>query len=445
MTAYFPLRSRLAIDKRRVSAAGILLMLATYLAFPSSPARAQPPSTAERVSVVEVEPVQRDAVSSYARFVATVVPTRRSVVGTAVDGRVEEFLFDPNDETRKVTQVRRGQALAQLKTDTISREVGIAQAELRLRQAELEELRNGARPEELAAAKAQLEAAAARRDYAASRYMRLQKLFDSNTAVSLDQLEEAKSLVDQAEQSYQATKADHELLVAGPRSEEIQQAEARVAGQQETVARLEEIRNKYTVKAPFDGVVVSEFTEVGAWVSQGDSVAEVIQIHPVEVEAFLPEKLIPELTIGDHVLVELDARPSRPYSGVIHRIIPQADVRSRTFPIRIRLDEAVNATDEGIMAGMLGRVTPDLPTATNVLLVHKDALVLEPERKSVIVVDPVKAESHNGVTRVIPVVVGIARGSHIQIQGEIQPGELVVIRGNERLRPGQKVKFHPAQ
>ena len=44
--------------------------------------------------------------------------------------------------------------------------------------------------------------------------------------------------------------------------------------------------------------MVSEFSEVGAWVSQGDPVCEVIQLVPMEVEAFLPEKHIADIAVS---------------------------------------------------------------------------------------------------------------------------------------------------
>ncbi len=407
---------------------------------------AQPPG---RVAQVEVGTIEQTTVTPSSRFVATVVPTRRSLVGAAVGGRVETFLLNPDDEGRKLTRVARDQVLAQLKTDTISRELGVAQAELQLREQELAELRNGSRPEEIAVAQAQLERATARLTYADARYNRLQKLFDNNNTVSLDQLEEAKSFVDQAEQSQLEAAAAYKLIAAGPRREDIAQAEARVVGQRETVERLEGIVRKYTVRSPFDGYVVAEFTEIGAWVSEGDPVAEVIQLRPIEVEASLPEKYIPSIRVGDPATVLLEALPAKEFPGVIHRLIPQADVKSRTFPIRVRFDESIDPEQARIMAGMLGHVDLQLQDAQSVMLVPKDAIVLGGRQPQVIVIDPVTnavpnpaesgAAAFNGVARSVTVNLGIARGNRIEIRGDVQPGQQVVTRGNERLRDQQKV------
>ena len=103
--------------------------------------------------------IEREVASSQA-FVANVNPHRRSVIGSAVDGRVEEFLVDAGQE------VDVGQPLAQLRTKTIEIELAGAQAELQLRRAELAELRNGSRPAEIELAEAVAQAAAAASDYA---------------------------------------------------------------------------------------------------------------------------------------------------------------------------------------------------------------------------------------------------------------------------------------
>jgi RND family efflux transporter MFP subunit len=391
-------------------------------------------------TLVEVGQVERDDVAATSQFVATVVPTRRSIVGAAVDGRVESYLFDEDHPDRKLTHVTAGQELAQLKTDTIEHELGAAQAQLALNQQQLAELRNGSRPEEVAAAQAQLRRAEAARQYATARYNRLEKLFEANSSISLDELEGARAQVAQAEQTCVEALAKYDLAVAGPREEQIAQAEARVKSQQETVQLLEAMLRKYTVRAPFDGYVVAEFTELGAWLSAGDPVAEVIQLVPMEVEAALPEKHIPDVDIGDAAEVRLTVLPGQVLTGRVQRIIPQADVRSRTFPIRIRLDDEVRPETHHVMAGMLGHVMLSLHSADSVTLVPKDALVLNGDQRSVVVVERLArptAKGALGVARLVPVELGISRGSTIQIRGDVRVGDLVVTRGNERLEPNQ--------
>jgi hypothetical protein len=68
-----------------------------------------------------------------------------------------------------------------------------------------------------------------------------------------------------------------------------------------------------------------------------------------------------------------------------------------------------------------------------VLTVPRDALVLRPEGQSVFIIDS------NNQARQVQVSVGVGQGDRIEVLGDVSPGDLVVIRGNERLQPGQAV------
>src|SRR3990170_1161575 len=96
-------------------------------------ALAQPPG----LPAVIVSPVVEREITAGQTFVGTVMPLKKAIVGSAVDGRVVEFPLDEGD------RVEEGQTLAQLLTDTIKLEVETAEAELQLRQQQLAELENG--------------------------------------------------------------------------------------------------------------------------------------------------------------------------------------------------------------------------------------------------------------------------------------------------------------
>jgi hypothetical protein len=83
--------------------------------------------------------------------------------------------------------------------------------------------------------------------------------------------------------------------------------------------------------------------------------------------------------------------------------------------------------------GQTLRVSIPTSGSRQVLTVPRDALVLRPEGQSVFVVDG------NNQARQVSVTVGVGQGEDIEILGEVAPGDRVVIRGNERLQPGQAV------
>ncbi|MEX0702052.1 MAG: efflux RND transporter periplasmic adaptor subunit [Planctomycetales bacterium] len=414
---------------------GILPLALLAVATLSGVALAQPPA-ASPVAVAEV--VERE-ISSGQTFVGTVTPLKSSVVGSAVAGRVLEFPVNEGD------RVRKGQTLAQLLTETIRLEVETAKAELELRKQELAELENGSRPEEVEQARAATESARARAEYARSRHSRMDQLFQQGRAVTREQLEETHSALVEAEQGHLSAKANYELLVAGPRKERIAQAAARMLSQQETVNRLEDQMGKHRMKAPFDGYVIAEHTEVGEWVSAGDPVAEVVALDEVDVQAHVVESQAAFVRRGMPVRVEVPALPQELFDGEVASVVPQADLRSRTFPVKVRLKNRIEQDEPLLKAGMLARVMLPTGPKTKAMLVPKDAVVLGGKQPEVWVVDRASVETvqdensaqafRQGPARRVPVTLGIAFEESFGVAGDLKPGDWVVVRGNERIRP----------
>ena len=341
----------------------------------------------------------------------------------------------------------RGEPIAQLLTDTVSIEIAAAQASLALRQQELNELKAGSRPEEIAQAKARLEAAKAAMDFAKAVYARVDALFRQARTVSREEFEQSLSLSLRAEQDQIAAQAAYEMAVQGPRIEQIRQAEARLAVAQEEVRRLEDRREKHTIRTPFAGAVSVKRAEVGQWVSAGDPIAEIVQLDPIEIEVAVPEVFITHVrrSAAPEIPVRLDSLPDREFLGMVTRIVPQADVRSRTFPVKITLQ---NVRTEGgdflLKAGMLARATLVIGPSRKALLVSKDALILERDRPTQI---RIVEKDPQGLWRVRSTVVQleIEIESQVQVTGDLQAGQLVIVEGNERVFDGQPVNPAPVE
>ena len=386
-----------------------------------------------RASLVVVSPVVEREVTVGQAFVGTVMPSKMATIGSAVDGRVIEFPLNEGD------RVARSQPLAQLMTDTITLEVQAAEAELEFRRQALAELENGTRREELDQAKARMASAEARKKYMKARWDRWQKLYDTNRAISEEELDEAVSSGIEAEQAYVEAKAAYDLAVAGPRKEVIAQSRAQVAMQEATVERLKDQLTKHTIISRFDGYVTAEHTEVGQWVKQGDPVADVAALDEVEVETYVVEQYVTHIRVGAQVTVEVPAIPGQSFPGIVVEIVPQADVQARTFPVKVRVTNTVVDGVPLLKSGMYARVS--LPTGEKQLatLVSKDALVLGGPQPVVYVVQGATADGETGKAVPVPVEVGVADGGLIQVTGPVKAGQLVVVQGNERLQPGTDV------
>jgi len=382
---------------------------------------------------VVVAKVAQFNVAGKQAFIGNVTANRSSVVGSAVDGRVLEF------PVKAGQAVKTGDRLALIRTATIEIEIEGAKAELDLRLAELEELRNGSRPDEVRLAEATVNAASAMQDYARTKFSRSERLAKAGSGISQDEFEEARALALQAAATLAEANSQLALVREGPRPERIQQAAARVAVQQQVIAGLEDRLDKYTVRSPFDGFVINEMTQAGAWVQQGLAVAEVVEIDPVEIEVFVPESNIGFVRVGLQVVVRVEALPGRRFDGEVVRIVPLADARARTFPVKVRVANPAESGVHPLLPGMLAQVR--LPTSVErlSLMVPKDALQLGGAEPAIMKIIEGKAVS-------VAVRAGASLEGLIAVEpveaGALAENDTIVVRGNERLRPGQEVAIN---
>ncbi|MDZ4848865.1 MAG: efflux RND transporter periplasmic adaptor subunit [Pirellulaceae bacterium] len=387
-------------------------------------------------AVVEVSPLAEIEIASTQATLGSIMPTKRAVIGSAVDGRVVEFLVREGD------LVQKDQPLASLLTRTIELELEAADAELELRNHELDELRNGSRPEEIVQAKARMEANGIVVQYLEREKLRLSAL-DASNSVSLSELENALSKWLEAQQSQIETKSAYQLAVDGPRPEKLKQAEARVAMTQAICEKLRDQIAKHTMYSRFTGYVTAEFTEVGQWLARGESVAEIIALDEVFVVAKVIEAHIPFIHVNEVVTLDVPALGDRKFSGVVEAIVPEADVRSRTFPVKVRVKNEFNAAGEPLLkAGMLARASLATNETHKAIVVHKDALVLNGATTVVWTIDRASIEpglgnmvEANAVA--VPVQTGAEVGNLIEVLGNVNSQMDVIVRGNERIRPSR--------
>ena len=111
-------------------------------------------------------------------------------------------------------------------------------------------------------------------------------------------------------------------------------------------------------------------------------------------------------------------------------------MRGRTFPVRIRIKNPVANGRPVLKAGMLARVTLAVGEKQPTLLVPKDAIVLGGPAPIVWAID-----EKTGGGRIVPVTIGAGYGDDVGVTGPLKEGERIVVRGNERLMPGQPIRI----
>ena len=203
---------------------------------------------------------------------------------------------------------------------------------------------------------------------------------------------------------------------------ELRAAGARFALTRERLART-------GIRAPFGGVVTERFRQKGEWAKSGELVARLVDTRSLEVQTWVPIAALPFVREGSELALE--ANPSQS-TGTVRTIVPVGDNRSRLYELRLRIDGVYWSVGQDV------RVAIPTAAARTVVAIPRDALVLRRDGVVVYRVD------ENGLADRVAVTPGIAQGELIEVEG-LAPGDRVVTRGGERLRPGQPVTIMPGK
>lgn len=287
------------------------------------------------------------------------VDIRQVGLGFRVGGRLNEALVEEGDT------VAAGDLLARLDTQPLEDSVRAAEAQVEGLRATLEKLETGARPAEIAQARANHTERLADLRNAQQRLERAAALRPGGS-ISQASLDEAQAAYDMAAaRAASALEALH-LLEEGTRAEDIAIARANLHAAE---ANLSSARTSFAdaeLRAPSDGVVLSRTQEPGSVLSQGQVIYVLSLAQPVWVRAYIAEPDLGRIHPGMNVEIMTDTAPDRPYQGTVGFISPVAEFTPRSVEtpelrtdLVYRLRITVAEADEGLRQGM--PVTVRLP------------------------------------------------------------------------------------
>lgn len=176
--------------------------------------------------------------------------------------------------------------------------------------------------------------------------------------------------------------------------------------------------------APFDGIVVERLMTPGERVEEGGEVVRLVDQEHLEIIARASLEYFSYVQKGQALYLSAGEIKS---VGIVRTVVAVGDEQTHQFELRIDLKGSP------FPVGQTLRVAIPTSATRKVLTVPRDALVLRPEGQSVFVVDA------NNKAQQITVTVGVGQGEDVEILGDISSGDQVVVRGNERLQPGQEV------
>ena len=209
-------------------------------------------------------------------------------------------------------------------------------------------------------------------------------------------------------------KNDSDLKIARG---DLAQAKARYQQLQDEITKL-------TVSAPFTGFVSTHHSQPGQWVNQGQDLLEFMSSGTLEIVVNVP--ILYKSQIQSGAQWQLRDQSGALYQAEITSFVPAATSNSRQIRVQLATQDA------GLFAGEAITVLMPETAPQELLVIPRDALVLRRQGAHIFVIN-------NGVARRVSVTTGLAQGDLISVTGDLQAGDQVVTRGNERLRDQQTV------
>ena len=188
--------------------------------------------------------------------------------------------------------------------------------------------------------------------------------------------------------------------------------------------------SKAFIYSPISGYINHVDVEAGEVVNPGQALAEVMQINRVKVNAGVPERDIAAIKVGQVVNVRFDAYPNRTFSGTILFIGASADNASKTFPVKIQIENP----ELLLKPGMIGHLSLSKADYPNSIVVPLDA-VIEQEAGRIVYV----AENGKAVAR--PVELAQKVGSRARITQGLKAGEQLIVFGHRDVLSGDQIKI----
>jgi len=398
-------------------------------------------------------------------------------------------------------RLKQSQTSADATEATTNAQIKSAEANLDAAQSRLTALKNGARTQERAIAENAVELAKVTYESSKDDYDRYNKLYGQG-AISRSVLDKYESTMKIAKAQYDSAKQQLSLVQDGARHEDLDTAEATVRQAQEGVtlakAGLKQIdvahanveiavtgvsqaeagleaaksarqtnimRDKdvlaariaiqqaidakhlskqntgYTqVLSPVDGVVTQRVAATGQSLGTNEPVLKISTNQALYLEARVSELEAPRLVLGQRALVAVDALQGNradvynsslgsTITGMVDRVVPVVDAHSREFVVRV-----VVPRTKFLYPGMFARGSILVAQHANVLTVPKDALVERGDHQVLFV-------ANNGVVHQREVTLGASNETRVEVRSGLQPGEQVVMVGQQSLQDGDKVKI----
>ena len=368
-----------------------------------------------------------------------VAPRTKIEISSKIVGWLKEIYVDQGDVVKK------GDLLIRLDDAEYQAQVRQAEAAEANAAARLAELRAGSRPQEIKAARANIESARAtlkRTEFDVQRLERLRK----EDVVSDQELDTGRAAYRVAQANLEAAKENADLVFKGPRKEQIAAAEALLRQAQANHA-FAQTQLAYTeIRAPISGTILEKLAEKGELVTNVNfggtrgaksSVVSMADLGDLQVELDVNESDLPKVRLGQATRIRLDSSPDVVFTGKVDEIAPEADRQKGTVQVKTAIDNPRGLIRPEVTAQVSFLAPPQPksagPARTKVFI--PPAAVVKGHSASVVYV-AVKGKAEKRL-----VTVGEEGAKGVEILSGLDGAELVIVSPLDKLRDGRRIRI----
>jgi RND family efflux transporter MFP subunit len=223
---------------------------------------------------------------------------------------------------------------------------------------------------------------------------------------------------------YESRQTEYQVVQA-----QIQLAQAQERQAQAEINELEIRLAQSKIYAPMSGVVARRHIDEGALVSPSTPILSLVNLNTMVTLANVPEREVGKLRVGNKATIEVDAFPEQQFQGRVARISPVLDAATRSATVEVEIANQ----DHRLKAEMFARVTLDLESTRDAIIIPREGLVYRGQQPGVFA-----AEHGRPVFR--PIETGKTIGGEVEVLANLEPGTAIVTRGATMLREGDQIR-----
>ncbi|MFT7578805.1 MAG: RND family efflux transporter MFP subunit [Myxococcota bacterium] len=266
-------------------------------------------------------------------------------------------------------------------------------------------------------------------------------LLEPQRGVALAEVHRLSAQLGRATREFKRVKTLAETIVTKAERDrfqtEVSTLRAQLRGARAAVSRIDAEMARHTIAATFDGVVAKRHVEPGAWVTVGTPLLDVVSVQDLEIIADVTPTLRPHIQVGGAVTLKGATPVEARIVGILDALAPTTrTMRVRIEPVTRPVWLVPNASVEvAFPLAISDAADPNNTESVKAVLVSRDAVTQGPSGARLVrVVD--------GAAEQVPVeIIATAQDEMLVRANGLVAGDTVIVRGNERLRPGQPIKI----